>query len=155
MKRLYYLPILLIISCSGPSANVTGISEDSGETYFTINGSGAEFMGVFGQAKNPLLWSVSTRDITAIEQLVRNAARSRVTNQYDPDKKAAVKVDLTDQESGVLRDITSKTYYRVYTAGTNGKRDKIMEVLYYPSKDAATIVADIIVNISTASVQIR
>ena len=155
MRRIALIPMLFIL-CSLPAlANVTNVAERDGETYFSINGNNAEFMGIFGQPKDPMMWKVTQQELMGIEQTIQNVANSKTTNQYSTDNRSLTKVRLTDKETSLLKTILSKTCYRVYTAGTNSKRDKIMEITYYPNSDSGAIFADIMVNLTISSVQIR
>jgi hypothetical protein len=154
LKKIFILLLLVLLSCS-PSAKISDVLKRDGETYFTINGNKAVYTGTFNRSTNPLIWKVNEKDIMRIEQLIQEAVRRKAVNQYDYEKDRPIKTDLTDRETGLLRDMTTKSYYRIYAAGTNRDHDRIMEIACYPNQDSETIIADIIVNLSKESLEIR
>ena len=155
MKRAVPLLLLLLLSCTPSTVKLGDLSEKDGETYFTIKASKAEFQGVFGTAVNPLMWKVAKEDIVKVEQILEQAARSKRTHHFDRDTNKLVDTTLTDQECSLMLDVMSRPDYRVYTAGTNARHNKIMEVLFYPAADSSTITADILVDSSDGSVELR
>ena len=103
MKRIALIPILFILSCSPSSSNVADVAERDGETYFTINGNKAEFMGTFDQKINPIMWKVNKQEIVTVEQIIQKAAISKTTNQMTLDSKKLMNVSLTDNEVKLLK----------------------------------------------------
>jgi hypothetical protein len=155
LKHASFFLAFILLSCSLASADIRGISEKDGETYFSIDGKNAEFMGILGQNKDPLMWSVGKDDFIRIDQIIRNTVARKSTTQYDSATRKNQAVTLTDKDIGLLKDVLSRNYYRVYTAGTNRRYEKIMDVLYYEKQGSDSIIADVIVDLSTESLVIR
>jgi hypothetical protein len=155
LKQLSFFLSFVLLSCSLASEDIRGISEKDGETYFTIDGRNAEFMGIFGQSNDPSMWSAGKDDFIMVDQVIRNTAARKSTTQYDSAAKKNLAIALTDKEVSLLNVVLSRNFYRVYTAGTNGRQERLMEILYYEKQGADSIEADIIVDLSTESLVIR